>query len=131
MEFLASLETLSPIMDYIRGEAIAQNVPSATLQKIELAAEEAVVNIIMHAYDEHPGPIDISCTKNKTRFEITLSDTGIEFNPIDVDIDPQFNTPVQERRVGGLGIYLIRKTIDEVIYQREEQRNVLRLVFNT
>jgi len=129
MEFNASLDSLSGIMDFIREQSEVHGISISLIHKMELACEEAIVNIISYAYKNKPGKIGITCKKDGKRFEITLRDQGVPFNPIDVDINPQFDTPVHERKVGGMGIFLIRKTIDEVCYQREGKENVLRLAF--
>jgi len=129
MEFHASLDSLSGIMDYMREQAEDRGLPLPLIHKMELACEEAIVNIISYAYKKKSGKISISCEEKGKKFEITLRDRGIPFNPIDVEIDPQFGMPVQDRKVGGVGILLIRKIIDEASYQREGNENVLRLAF--
>jgi serine/threonine-protein kinase RsbW len=129
MQFLADLTTLDQIMRYIRNEAAKSGIEEKTINRMELACEEAVVNIVSYAYPEKKGPLFVVCEKKGHRFEITLRDQGVVFNPIDVDVDPQLDRPVQERPVGGLGIFLIRKVIDEASYQRVDNENVLRLVF--
>jgi serine/threonine-protein kinase RsbW len=130
MEFNASLDSLLGMMEHIRDQAEANEIPALLIHKIELACEEAIVNIISYAYERNPGKIEIACNKNGKRFEVTLRDRGAPFNPIDVTINPQFDTPVNERRVGGMGIFLIRKTIDEVSYRRDGEINILCLAFN-
>jgi len=130
MEFDASLDSLSEVMDHIREQAEAREIPLPLIHKMELVCEEAIVNIISYAYKKKSGKITILCEKKGQRFEITLLDRGIPFNPIDVAVNPQFDLPINERKVGGMGIFLIRKTIDEVSYQREGNKNVLRLAFN-
>ena len=99
------------------------------INKIQLASEEAIVNVISYAYPEKKGMLWIDCEKKGQRFEITVRDHGLPFNPIDVEVNPQLDQPVQARKIGGLGIFLIRKAIDEVSYQRVDDENVLRLVF--
>lgn len=130
MDFNASLESLSTIMDYIREQAQAYDLPMTLIHKIELACEEAVVNIISYAYEQKEGKIEVVCEKQGGRFVVTLRDYGVFFNPIDVEVNPQLGKPAHERKVGGMGIFLIRKTIDEASYQREGNLNVLRLAFN-
>ncbi|MCH9627602.1 MAG: Serine-protein kinase RsbW [Chlamydiales bacterium] len=130
MEFKASVDSLAGVMEFIRKQAEANGIEHALIQKMELACEEAIVNIISYAYKKKPGVISVTCEKKGKRFEITLCDQGIAFNPIDVEINPQFGTPVLQRKVGGMGIFLIRKVIDDVSYQRVGKENVLRLAFN-
>jgi serine/threonine-protein kinase RsbW len=130
MEFLADLSTLEEMMHYLRSEAARIEVDEKTVHKMELACEEAIVNIISYAYPDQKGPLIITCSLKGHRFEIVLRDRGIPFNPIDVEVNPQIDKPVLERSIGGLGIYLIRKTIDEAYYQRVGNENILRLTFS-
>jgi serine/threonine-protein kinase RsbW len=129
MKFLADLSTLDQVMLYIRDEALKCGVSEKAFHKMELACEEAVVNIISYAYPEKKGSLFVDCKRAGHRFEITLRDHGVSFNPIDVEVNPQLDKPMQERRIGGLGIFLLRKTIDEASYQRVNDENVLRLAF--
>ncbi|MEZ5315433.1 MAG: ATP-binding protein [Chlamydiales bacterium] len=130
MEFEASLDSLPHMMEYIRQQAQLYGIQSSIINRIELSCEEAIVNIISYAYQKDPGQIEITCKKQGMRFEIRLCDLGPPFNPIDADIDPQFNIPIGERKIGGMGIFLIRKIIDEVSYRREGEVNILCLAFN-
>lgn len=130
MKFIASLDVLDEMMVYLREQAQKAGMAASLKQKMELACEEAIVNIISYAYDNKAGEIEIECARVRGRFEITLRDWGTPFNPIDVEINPQFGTPIKERKIGGMGIYLIRKIIDEVSYQRNGLENILRLAFN-
>lgn len=129
MEFKASVDALEEIMEYLRAQARLHEAPSALIPKIELACEEAIMNVISYAYKGTQGTLKISCDKRGKRLEITLRDQGVPFNPMDAEIDPQLDIPIQERTIGGVGIFLMRKIIDEASYQREGKENVLRLVF--
>lgn len=129
MKFYADLAQLDQIMAFLRDEALKLGMKDKATHKMELACEEAIVNIISYAYPGKKGELSIDCKKNGSRFEVTLCDWGTPFNPIEAELHPQLNEPVQERRIGGLGIYLLRKTIDEASYQRIDNANILRLVF--
>lgn len=129
MEFFADLHSLAEILQHIRKEAEKWGVDKKLIHKMELACEEAIVNIISYAYPEQKGKLFVTCEKKGHRFEITLRDQGVPFNPMDVDVNTQSNTPISERHVGGLGIYIIRKAIDEASYQREKDENILQLAF--
>lgn len=129
MEFLADLSSLDQIMHQISKEALKAGMQEKAIHKMQLACEEAIVNIISYAYPKKKGLLHIECKKQRHRFEITLKDQGVPFNPIDVEVDTQQDLPMHERRIGGLGIFLLRKVIDEASYQRIEHENVLRLAF--
>ncbi len=127
--FPAELDSLEKVMLFLRQKAIGFGMEEKAIHKMELACEEAIVNIISYAYPEEKGKLIINCEKKGHRFEITIRDHGVPFNPIDFKINPQIDAPVQEREVGGLGIFLIRKAIDEASYKREGDENILRLAF--
>lgn len=127
--FLADIDLLEEIMLYIKQEAIRAGMAEKALHKMELACEEAIVNIISYAYPKKKGEIAIFCGRHGHRFEITLRDRGLPFNPIDAEVNLQQDTPMLHRRIGGLGIYLLRKVIDEASYQRVNEENILRLAF--
>jgi serine/threonine-protein kinase RsbW len=129
MQFLAELDNLDQMMLHIRSEALKVGLSEKAIHKMELACEEALVNIISYAYPKKKGQLWIFCQKKGHRFEIEIKDHGAPFNPIVVEVNPQLDKPVNERTIGGLGIFLLRKTIDEASYQRSENENILRMAF--
>lgn len=129
MQFVADLSHLDSMMEYLHAEAAKSGMDERAIYKMELACEEALVNIISYAYPQKKGALEIACMKQGHRFEITIRDKGLPFNPIDAEVNPQIDKPVQERCIGGLGIFLIRKAIDEASYQRVDDENILRLAF--
>jgi serine/threonine-protein kinase RsbW len=133
MRFGAHLDNLPEMLHFIQEKAKSSGFVDAEIRKIELASEEALVNIISYAYsglNKNNSPlIEIDCEKNGTnRFEIVIKDRGIPFNPIDNELHVDIDRPIEERRIGGLGIFLIRQLMDEVVYFREGEENVLRMV---
>jgi anti-sigma regulatory factor (Ser/Thr protein kinase) len=101
--------------------------PSA-LMHLKLAVEEAVVNVIQYAY---PGETDkdifIRLEHNEKTVEVVITDYGLAFNPAAMK-DPDLALPLEERPIGGLGTYLVRKLMSEVSYRRTENQNILTLV---
>lgn len=132
MEFPARLEHLPDMLQFILNQAEKLSVSKDRRYKLELASEEALVNIISYAYkDQKTGIIRIDCEKlGDNRLEIVIRDHGFPFNPIDADIRVDTEQPIDERKIGGLGIFLMRKILDEVSYQRIGEENVLRLLMN-
>lgn len=125
MKFDADMKKLPHMLAYVVAEGQKINVPKERLGMMEVCCEEALVNIIN--YGNPPGELDISCHNHKHRFEVIIKDKGSPFNPIESDIDPQFDVPIADREIGGLGIYMIRTMLDESCYQRLNNENVLRL----
>jgi len=92
--------------------------------KFRLCAEEAIENIISYAYGEEGGWMEISLTKEDKLITLTLKDAGKAFNPLEAQ-SPDFNTPILERKVGGLGIHFIKTLMDEIQYERKDGCNIL------
>jgi serine/threonine-protein kinase RsbW len=93
----------------------------------QLAVEEAVTNIIVHGYEGHSGEIHITCQVTRGIMEIQVEDTAPLFNPLSVP-NPDVTADIQDRRLGGLGIFLIRRVMDDVIYRNEREKNILVLI---
>jgi serine/threonine-protein kinase RsbW len=132
MEFRADLTLLTEMLDYIRVPLEKKNISLQELRRIELAAEEALVNVISYAYPKKSGKekLILDVFEPATgQFQMRIKDTGIPFNPSAVEIDPKIDRPIEERRVGGLGLFLIRELADEISYQRIKNENVLTVTF--
>lgn len=130
MQFEAQLEDLPHMLDFVKTSARTSLLPDNLVHKIELASEEALVNIISYAYPKRESskrPIYLHCESNLNHFTVVIRDKGISFNPILAEVAIDKNSPVEKRPIGGLGIYLIRQLMDEVTYQREADENVLKL----
>jgi len=94
------------------------------VSELKLAVDEAVSNIIRHAYGGAKGNFQVEMTKLVSAVELKIIDQGVEFDWYSV-LEPDLYKYVETRRKGGLGIWLIKKLIDEVEYQRIENNNVL------
>ena len=125
----AKLESLEAFMRFVIGSTKDAGFPDKRVQEIELAVEEALVNIINYAYpDREDGDVEITCgLDGDGRYVIEIRDSGIPFD-VGAQSDPDLNASIAERKIGGLGIFLIRKMADEMHYQREGDQNVLTLV---
>lgn len=93
----------------------------------QLAVEEAITNVIVHGYKKPGGVIAISCRVTRNRAEIQLADSAPPFNPLSLP-EPDIDAGVDERQIGGLGIYLLRQVMDEISYRYEDGKNILVLV---
>ena len=122
----AKLENLGRLIASVSDCAKAQEFEQEKISKIELAAEEALVNIIHYAYLERPGDVEMICKMDGGRFVIEIIDWGIPFD-VTAMPDPDVTAGIPEREPGGLGIFLMKKVMDEVRYRRENDRNILTL----
>jgi len=94
------------------------------VSEVKLAVDEAVSNIIRHAYTGKPGNVQIELQKLDSAVQINIIDQGIEFDWNSV-LEPDLYRYVETRRKGGLGIWLIKKLMDEVVYERSDNKNIL------
>lgn len=128
-KFEASLEKLHAMLNFIKAQASQNGFDQKALQRIELAAEEVLVNIIQYGYPNGNGTIEIDCEKvTDAGIKIVIKDHGIPFNPLENKPEFDSDAPLEERKVGGCGIFFITNLMDEVKYDRLEDENVLTLV---
>lgn len=126
--FAAQFEFLDEIRDFVGGIARENNFNDRDVYNIQLATDEAASNIIEHAYDGiSGGQIELSCGVEKDTIKITLKDRGIPFDPSAVPM-PDLKADLSDRQIGGLGIFLMRKLMDEVHYESKPNGNLLTML---
>ncbi len=109
-------ENLSHIRDFVNSSASEVNVPADIVENIILAVDEACTNIIKHAYKYFPdGEILIKIKPSSSKFVVSIIDYGISFEPETIP-EPDLQKYYRQKRVGGLGIYLMRTLMDDVKY---------------
>ena len=97
------------MLHWIRGELIRTGFDESTIRKLELASEEALVNVIRHAYKEQQGSIEIDIHSNpKNSLRLSLG-WRIPFNPLSLETKVDPLAPLEERTEGGLGILFMRQ----------------------
>jgi anti-sigma regulatory factor (Ser/Thr protein kinase) len=116
-------------MQFVSDFARAEGFPDKRIREIELAVEEALLNIFNHSYPDHlKGAVEVQCRMDeKSGLVITMRDGGKPFDIRTVP-PPDLSLDVSDRRLGGLGVFLIRKMVDEVHYRREGGKNILTFV---
>lgn len=101
---------------------------SFAVYSIEMAVDEACSNIIEHAYGgEDKGVIHCTCSASDESLTITLQDQGKSFDPSKIP-QPNLSKNLDDRKANGLGLYFIRKWMDEVIFQTSRDGNLLKMV---
>ena len=116
------------MVGFIGDCAEKQGFDQKTIHQIHLACEEALVNVIHYAYPDGYGNIEITYDLNEEKgFVIEIIDRGIPFNPLSLP-EPDIGASIEDRTIGGLGIYMMRNIMDEVTYKREQGRNILTLI---
>lgn len=122
----AVLENISKVTEFIDGELEAIGCPVRAQIHIDVAVDELFGNIAHYAYTGDAGNATVRFNFDESThlISVTFIDDGVPFNPLEHK-EPNVTLPMEEREVGGLGIYLVRKTMDTVKYRRENNCNIL------
>ena len=120
-----NLSELSGLMAKVEALLIEHSVSDRTVYKVNLVVEEILTNIIKYAYqDDHAHEIFVRVHIAETAIRIHVQDDGNEFDPQKVP-EPDLNLPIEETKVGGLGLHLIRANVERIDYERKGTRNCL------
>ncbi len=115
--FPAQFEFLDEIREFVAQVAREGGFNDKEVYSLQLAADEAATNIIEHAYaGVSDAELDVACDMRGDTLVISMHDTGISFDPSSVK-QPNLKADLSERQIGGLGMYLMRKLMDEVRYE--------------
>jgi anti-sigma regulatory factor (Ser/Thr protein kinase) len=126
-QFSAAVDELSRMLLWIRKHLTHAKMDHRASQKVELAAEEAILNVIRYAYQEKGGKIELTFRELTQGIEITILDHGPPFDPLTEAPSPDRSSPLEKRKEGGLGVFLMRACVDDLRYKREGQANILTL----
>lgn len=123
VQFSAKFEFLDEIREFVGDIARAGGFGDKDVYNIQLAADEAASNIIEHAYEGVlDGLLEISCGVKGDAITLILMDHGETFDPSEIPM-PDLKADLSERKIGGLGIFLMRKLMDEVHYEAKPNKN--------
>ncbi|WP_027366625.1 ATP-binding protein [Desulfocurvibacter africanus] len=134
LELPAGHESFPPLRDHILTRGAGLSLSVEMLARIELVLEEMLVNVIEYAYPQPtrtgPGPVRVGCgLDDQGRFLLVIEDHGPAFNPLERP-SPDVLASMDERQVGGLGIFLAQEMADALSYQRADDRNSLMAAFS-
>lgn len=126
VELEAKTENLQQVLDCIDGELEKAGCPVTVQIQIDIAVEEVFVNIASYAYAPGTGQarVSIEISPDNQQARIVLTDQGIPFDPL-AKPDPDVTLSAEERQIGGLGIYMVKKTMDDVTYEYKDGSNIL------
>jgi sigma-B regulation protein RsbU (phosphoserine phosphatase) len=128
IKIINDLKQITTAIEWFEAFAMENEMPFAFIQKINIAFDELLNNIISYGYDDDDvHEIDVKIELRGERFIIIISDDGIPFNPFKKD-PPDTMLTVEERMIGGLGIHLVKKLMDEYEYKRHINKNIITLI---
>lgn len=120
----ADTKHLQQVTEFVDSALEQMACPMDLQFRVELAVEETFVNIASYAYPNACGEVEIACDVNNARVILRFSDRGQPYNPLEKP-DADTSRDATLNREGGLGILLVKKTMDRVIYSYENGKNIL------
>lgn len=122
----ATLDNLSEVLLFIDRELMAADCGIRSKMSIDVAVEELYVNIARYAYTPNVGEAEIcvDILEDPRTCEITFIDSGVPYDPL-AKKDPDISLPADEREIGGLGIFMVKKSMDDMRYEYRDGQNVL------
>jgi anti-sigma regulatory factor (Ser/Thr protein kinase) len=125
IELPSDLASLARLADFLEEFGQACGVPTSPLLRLNLALDELVTNAVTHGGSTEPIEIRVEVAGDRLRAEVL--DRGRRFDPFREAPPPDLDSPLEERRVGGLGIHMVKKTMDSVDYEWTGDRNRVRI----
>lgn len=130
VDLQSSLDELPKLQAFLADSAARFHIPAPIVGQLELALEEIVTNVISYGFDESGDPnghvIRVALSVDGRAITVTVEDDGAAFDPLE-RAAPDVTVPIEEREIGGLGILLVRELMDDVRYDRVDDRNRLTL----
>jgi serine/threonine-protein kinase RsbW len=123
----ADLKNLERLTSFVSECARERGITKERDIDVQIAVEEAFVNICSYAYVGGSGEVEVNCSSNGDSFVSEIIDSGVPFD-ITILEDPDITADISEREIGGLGGLLIRKLMNMAVYRREGNKNILRLI---
>ena len=126
LKLKAVVESIPEVTEFINGKLEALACSAKAKLQINVAIDELVCNIARYAYGRDTGDVTVQFDYDRETglASISFMDSGVPFNPLEKS-DPDISLPAAERRIGGLGIFLVRKTMDKMEYRYENGMNIL------
>lgn len=122
----ARVGSIPSAVEFVVGYLRNNNVVDSCADKMAIVVDEIFSNIASYAYKDEAEDVTISCSyvDSSREFTITFVDTGSEYNPLNTP-EPDVTLPLERRKIGGLGVFIVKKFMDKLIYKRKGNENVL------
>ncbi len=122
---IRQIPELATFVEHIANEA---NMDVSTALSVNLALEEAVTNVMLYAYPKNTkGQVDIKASILPEKIRFVITDSGIPFDPTEKE-DVNVDLSLEDRPIGGLGIFLVRNIMDQIAYCRKDGKNILSMI---
>ncbi len=124
----AVIENIDTVTDFVNEQLEQYDCPAKAQMQIDIAIDELFSNIARYAYNPDVGPatVRVEVVEDPLSVVITFIDHGKPYDPLSTE-DPDITLSAEERQIGGLGIYMVKKSMDEIAYEYKDGQNILRI----
>lgn len=124
----ATVENIETVTAFVDEQLEALDCPMKTQMQIDIAVDELFGNIAHYAYQPNVGTatVQVEVMEEQSAVVITFIDNGKPYNPLSQE-DPDTALSAEEREIGGLGIFMVKKTMDEIFYEYKNGQNILKI----
>lgn len=124
----AKVENIDAVTDFVNAALEEYSCSMKAQTQIDIAIDELFGNIARYAYHPEVGEatVQVEMEENTPVVTVTFRDQGTPYNPLESP-DPDVTLSAEEREIGGLGVYLVKKSMDEVVYEYQDGQNILRV----
>lgn len=122
----ATIENIETVTEFVNGQLEALDCPMKAQVQIDIAIDELFSNIAHYAYNPEIGTatVRVEVMEDPLAVKLTFIDNGIPYDPL-AKADPDTTLSAEEREIGGLGIYMVKKSMDEISYEYKDGQNIL------
>ena len=127
----AKITNIEAVTDFVNEQLEALDCPMKAQMQIDIAFDELFGNIVHYAYNPEIGQatVRVEVTQDPLAVVITFIDNGVPYDPL-AKADPDTTLSAEEREIGGLGIYMVKKSMDEITYEYKDGQNILAIKKN-
>ncbi len=124
----AAIENIPAVTAFVEEQLEQYNCPMKAQMQIDIAIDELFSNIAQYAYNPKTGKatVRVEVTENPMAVIITFIDNGVPYNPL-AKADPDVTLSADERQIGGLGIFMVKKSMDDISYEYKDGQNILKI----
>jgi len=126
----ATVENIDTVTDFVNEKLEAVDCPMKAQTQIDIAIDELFGNIANYAYNPDVGPATVRVeVTEEPAVIITFIDKGVPYDPLE-KADPDVTLSAEEREIGGLGIFMVKKSMDDIEYEYKDGQNILKIKKN-